>query len=301
MTTQLMPRLHVGDGWKAGAVTLFPVWVEGPAVRGMSVVTGGVEVAERDGVPVVGELVLHNTSDRPALLFEGELLEGGWQHRVLNADLLLEAGQAQVAEVSCVEQGRWSGTARHGRRARLASGTVRLGLRGHPSGRQSEVWRRVSRFEPALGPTATFSLADHLDRVGSGADGAGRPMGRSHATEVPVHPLPGQRGVIVGLGGRPAWMEILPTARVLAVYWTALVDAALLDGQLAPRRSTPGRAARDFAAACRFVPLEHAGLAGAAIAVAGARGTLSARGVAFEQQLLHVLTFDCGHAIWEDS
>ncbi len=301
MTTQMMPRLHVGDGWRAGTLTLFPVWVEGPTVHGLSVGTGGVEVAERDGAPVVGELVLSNTSDRPVLLFEGELLEGGWQHRVLNADLLLGVGKAQVAEVSCVEQGRWSGTARHARRARLASGSVRLGLRGHPSGRQSDVWRRVSRFEPALGPTPTFSLADHLDRVGSGTDAAGHPMGRGDASHVPTRPLSGQRGVIVGLGGRPAWLEILPTARALAEYWTALVDAALLDGQLAIRRATPGQAARDFAATCRSLPLGRVGLAGAAIAVAGSRGSLTARGVAAAQaQLLHVLAFDRDHRVWED-
>ena len=116
MTTQTMPRMHVGDGWRAGALTLFPLWLKGPAVPGLSVGVGGIEVAERDGAPVVGELVVRNTSPKTALLLEGEVLEGGWQHRVLNADLLLEAGQAHVTEVSCIEQGRWSGANTHGRR-----------------------------------------------------------------------------------------------------------------------------------------------------------------------------------------
>lgn len=136
MTTLRMPRLHVGDGWKAGSVTLFPVWVQGPTVSGLSVATDSVEVGEREAAPVVGELVLRNTSARPVLLFEGELLEGGWQHRVLNTDVLLGVGQAHVAAVSCVEQGRWQGSGRHGRRARLAAGSVRLGLRDPSPDRQ---------------------------------------------------------------------------------------------------------------------------------------------------------------------
>jgi len=302
MTTLRMPWLHVGDGWRTGSVTLFPVWAEGPTVSGLSVAADGVEVAEREAAPVVAELVLRNTSTRPVLLFEGELLEGGWQHRVLNTDVLLAAGQAHVAAVSCVEQGRWKGSTRHGRRARLASGTVRLGLRDPSPGRQGEVWRRVSRFEPVLGPTETFSLAEHLDRVAAGRDAAGRPVGRSHAHHLPEHPLSGQRGVIVALGGRPAWLELMPTPRALATFWTAILDAALLDGQLAPRRSTPGQAARDFAAATRVLALHPAGIAGDGPALTGTAGSLTARGIGTNTgQLLHTLTFDTDHRLWEDS
>ena len=62
---------------------------------------------------------LHLDAERPdhrlpraivaSLLLEGEMLEGGWQHRVLDCDLLLDAGGSYVAPVSCVEHGRWHG------------------------------------------------------------------------------------------------------------------------------------------------------------------------------------------------
>jgi len=69
-------------------------------------VTARVSVAERAGSPVVGELIVTNEGARPVLLLEGELLEGGWQHRTLVHDLLLAPGSSRVVEVACVEHGR---------------------------------------------------------------------------------------------------------------------------------------------------------------------------------------------------
>jgi hypothetical protein len=40
-----------------------------------------IKVAEREPHPVVSELVLTNAGSQPALLVEGELLEGGWRRR----------------------------------------------------------------------------------------------------------------------------------------------------------------------------------------------------------------------------
>ena len=52
-------------------------------------------------------------SDRPvregAVLVSGELSECGWQHRALDHDVLLVAGQRLVASVSCADAGRWQG------------------------------------------------------------------------------------------------------------------------------------------------------------------------------------------------
>jgi len=93
----MVPQVHVGCGVYASGVTVFPVW---PAVRGARGVDTGVRArvgaAERAGSPVVGELVLTNEGPRPALLLEGELLEGGWQHRSVVQDLVLAPGSSRV-------------------------------------------------------------------------------------------------------------------------------------------------------------------------------------------------------------
>lgn len=302
MTIRNLPRLHVGIGWRASGLTLFPVWAEMPVNDLIVVNAADVEVHERTGSPTVGELVLHNTGNHPALLLEGELLEGGWQNRVLNKDLLLEPGDTQMAPVTCVEQGRWAGSARHVGRARMAPGNVRVGLRHGDSHRQQDVWRRVSRYEPTLGPTRTTSLSEHLDRVHSGRDGAGRPVGRARRSDIPTRPLPGQVGVIGALSGRPAWLEIFPSPEALADFWNGLVDAAHLDAHSAFNALCPGQAARDFAVYCRGLRLRPGEYAGAGQAFDGRGHGVDVRGISSpEGHLLHALAVDTDHRLWEEA
>lgn len=117
--------LHLGRPVHRGALTLFPVW-NGRAVggRGYDAISA-VAVAERAGSPVVGQLVVTNGGSRPALLVEGELLEGGQQHRVVSRSTLLAAGGSSVLDVRCVEAGRWAGQQTHTRSGQRAPLDVR--------------------------------------------------------------------------------------------------------------------------------------------------------------------------------
>src|SRR6185503_19519780 len=122
MNVLMMPTLHVGQGSHLGGLSVFPVWTDAPVVAGLDTGRSArVQVAEREGSPVVGELVLKNTGAKPALLVAGELFEGGWQHRALNHDVLLVAGQQLVTSVSCVEVGRWQGGTAQVRASRRAA------------------------------------------------------------------------------------------------------------------------------------------------------------------------------------
>ena len=98
--------LHLGRPLTRGALTVFPAW-NGQAVPAPSYDLSGstVSVHERAGSPVVGELVVTNSGRLPALVLEGELLEGGQQHRVASQSVLVGAGQSQVIAVRCVERG----------------------------------------------------------------------------------------------------------------------------------------------------------------------------------------------------
>src|SRR3954453_14534673 len=206
-----IPTLHVGQGTHLGAVTVFPVWTDGGELRGLDTGTAAqVEVAEREGAPVVGELVLTNRGSGPALLLGGELLEGGWQHRALNHDVVLLPGQKMVASVSCVEQGRWHGGAGQIRRARRASVMVRSAQAMPSDGhRQQQVWERVARYDAAYGASATASYVDHLDRRGAlAATSVADPDARLARRLLGVRALAGQRGVLIGLGGQPAFLEL---------------------------------------------------------------------------------------------
>ena len=228
------PALHVGRAIEVGAVTLFPVWTDAPGVRGVQTGTAAsVAVTELVDGATVGALVVENLGAKPVLLLEGELLEGGWQTRVLVRDVILAPRETRAVEVACVEQNRWAGATVHDRRGRSATNSVKAALR--TTDRQARVWDDVRRFEAALGVTATSSLADHLDRV---------------PPAVVPRPLPGQSGVIVGVAGQPIALELFGSRSALAAQLPGIVEAATLEAMMHPRAErVPARRVRRFAQA----------------------------------------------------
>lgn len=290
-----LPQLHVGHGSHHGALSIFPVWVDAPRLTGLDWKANSIRTAEREGSPVVGELVLHNSTSRPVVALEGDLLKGGWQDRMLAASLLLEPFEARVVEALCVEHGRWGGRssqnqATHESRGRRSALSVRHGnLRGVDQ--QGEVWRRIGRYENAFGATASSSMLDHLDRSDS----------------IDAHQLEGQRGVIVGIGSRVVGAEIFGNSTGLRTRWQGVLDAAALDARLAPRRRTSAHDARVFARHLQGMTLEDGGDAGLARAVRSQEGRLRASGIVQTNastatpSIIHLTAFDDAHPLLENA
>jgi hypothetical protein len=93
----------------------------------------------------------------------------------------------------------------------------------------------VRRFETVTGPTASGSLADHLDRV---------------TTPILPRLLDGQNGLIIGVAGRPVALELFGSRTGLKAHLSGIVDAALLEAALrGPPERVPARRARRFARA----------------------------------------------------
>jgi hypothetical protein len=257
MNLLMMPTLHVGQGMHLAGLSVFPVWTDAPVVSGLDTgLAARVQVAEREGSAVVGELVLKNEGGKPALLVAGELFEGCWQHRALNHGILLMAGQQQVASVSCVESGRWHGATAHVRRSRRASMMVRSAQTlAEADDRQGQVWQRVSRYDNAFGASPTASYVDHLNRRAAHPEGAnGRPRGAQEAKAAEpaagiknIRALSGQRGVLIGLGGQPAFVELFASPTGLLRHLPGPLEAAAIDAALLPAEPTPGRRARRLA------------------------------------------------------
>lgn len=306
MKLMMMPRLHVGQGTHLGGLSVFPVWSDGPVVSGLDTGrTARVQVAEREGSPVVGELVLKNQGAKPALLVAGELFEGGWQHRALNHDILLLAGQQLVASVSCVEHGRWHGATAQVRRSRRASMMVRSAqtiAEGYD--RQDQVWERVSRYDDAFGASPTGSYVDHLDRMDvpcEDFDDGQVPVLAQQAELTAgiksIRALLGQRGVLIGLGGQPAFLELFASTSGLRRHLPGLLKAAAIDAALLPTEATPGRRARRFAGALAKAPLgDQLGAdAGAGHALAARSPRHDIRGLGWADRLLHATVFNPRH------
>jgi hypothetical protein len=305
MNLLMMPTLHVGHGTHLGGLSVFPIWTDASIVSGLDTgSTARVQVDEREGSPVVGELVLRNEGAKPALLVAGELFEGGWQHRALNHDILLVPGQHLVASVSCVEHGRWHGATAQVRRSRRASMMIRSAQTIADEGeRQGQVWERASRYDTAFGASATSSYVDHLNRRAApevSDDGQVQEPELTAAIKG-IRALLGQRGVLIGLGGQPAFVELFASASGLRRHLRGLLEAAAIDAALMPIEPTPGRRARRFAGKLTKAPMgDQLGAdAGSGHALASRSPYHEIRGIGWNDHLLHATVFNRRHHLME--
>ena len=308
-----VPDLHVGHGLYDGALTLFPIWTPGPDPEHRGYTMTDYSAGERDLGPSVPNLTLRATGTLPALVLEGTVLEGGWQHRVLLHSVLMAPGEPLDVDVACVEAGRWHGGAGHRAGRRRAPTAVRgaaYGLRPEDAGRQrpaearrsdqADVWRRVRYYERTYGPSATSSLVDLSER----AEQATATVRRGRRRDVPenpvapVVPLPGQRGVIVGVAGHPLLLELFDDTRSLAEQWEAIIAAARLDAGTVPAARVPNRRARAFIARITGAatrPVARQGLADEVIAED--LSLYSARGIAQGGHLLYLSAVNTRHQL----
>lgn len=235
-----LPQLHVGFGTQCGPATFFPVWADAPATVGLDTGKDTRLAVSELPLPQVSRLVVTNQGAKPVLLTEGSLLEGGQQHRINTRTTLIGSGETQGIDVLCVEEGRWHGSPLHRNTGRRAPMHIQASLHSAATHQQSEVWRRVQRFEGVRTSSATRSLVDHLD--------APRPTGFR-----PPNLIEGQRGVIIGFGGQILALELFGSAALFGSRYTALMDSVLLDLALlggsvsrSAHVAVAAQAARDF-------------------------------------------------------
>jgi hypothetical protein len=286
-------------------LTLFPVWADGGAATGLDWDLGAVDVGEHDGGGQVNSLAAVNSGAKPVVLLEGDLLEGGWQTRMIARSAILGPHEAANLEALCVEQGRWESGGNRGHRAagRRVSTSLRAARdRAYRRGAdpQHEVWHGIaSRYETSV-RTATSSFADHLDRVA-------RERRRRTERLLPSKPLAGQRGVIIGVGGRVLGMELLATPTALAKRWTGIIEAARFDAESAPEAVTLGQQARDFAVNVEYAHLNVACESPSVLALAGEQRSLHLSGIAMPEpecsidgafwRIVHLAAYDQAHPL----
>ena len=232
-----MNQMHVGRGVTRGAMTVFPIWADQAGWSRYTTSSKTLDVSEKDHGPQVGQLMVGNHGDKPVLVLEGQLFEGGLQHRMATESVMVGVHQRMPVDVACVEQGRWEGSRRQSSRGRRATPYVRDAIRGGADV-QSTVWSRVAEHTVGA-PNPTGSFVRHLDE-----------------TTVDItdyRPLPGQVGVLVGLGGQPYVAEVFDSSLSLRREFKAIVEAAARDARFAPAVATPGRRARRFMARAEAV------------------------------------------------
>lgn len=275
--------IHVGRPIHVhgGALSLFPLW-NGRAVSkpGYVLAPGVVEVAEREGAPVVGQLVVTNPGAEPALVPEGSMLAGGHQDRVANRSLLVPAGQSDVIDVSCTQMGRWGGGTRTHRALR---GRAPMEVRAAARRGQGEVWQSIRGIGDRFGHDGTGSLRYAARQADA----------RAAALVADLRPLPAQSGVLVALSGQPVMLELADSPRTFSRLFGPLVRAAALDALHASSdEPTPGRRARRFVERVQAAQLVARGQAGAGTAITARSPYVDVRGVLWQDRSVHTVAFN---------
>jgi hypothetical protein len=236
--------LHVGHGTTVGSLTLFPLWQDrtSTGARRYDTSSDSLQIGEAEGGPSVPQLVATNTGAKPVLVLDGQLFEAGWQHRMATRSTLVQTGARALLDVACVEQHRWGGDQAQMTRGRRATTFVRTGY--DEVGQQSEVWSRVQRYGS---DSATGSLADRLSA----------PDEQASWMLERVRPLPGQTGIVVGIGGQPLALEAFDHPQTLHEQFEPIVRAACLDALGRPALPTPGRRARRLVERLEKIKLDH--------------------------------------------
>ena len=293
-----LPRIHVGAPISRGPLTLFPLWTEHPEDDAGYLTGPQAEVAKALSIDeleqaAVPQLLAKNGGTTPVLLLEGELLAGGLQTRVLNLSVLVPAMQALPIPVACVEAGRW-GDRRHSRRGATHSPPT---LRRHKTASvnrskaygarhadQGAVWESVAGYEQALAaPSMTSSYADVVDARRTDVASLTRDL----------RPLPGQRGVLVGVGGTVRGLELFDRAATFADYFDSVIAGYAMEALTAEPIATSASKARAFIRRLASAPWQYTDAVGLGREIVIDDQGLTGSGLAWdaERPPVHVAAF----------
>src|SRR5262249_15075154 len=108
-------RLQLAGLQRLGGLELWPLLhpdalAEPDLPAAHALAAGLVDVREKDG-GTVQELLVTSHAGRPVILFEGEILLGAKQNRMVAHTVVIAPGTTVVVPVGCVERGRWRWTA----------------------------------------------------------------------------------------------------------------------------------------------------------------------------------------------
>lgn len=248
-----LPNLHVGQGQQYGRLTWFPVWTDAAVAerKYVGANASNLKISELP-TPTVGAVVAENLSDDDILLFEGMILEAGWQHRSLTRSVLVPKRSKLELPVVCVERSRWGGAGEQKIGSRVAPIRVKRAMRGivrdqhgfaaQAGPDQGSVWSEVSQYAARHNiSAANESMVDLDDKMNQ------RNQRLPHLA--PAEALLGQRGVIVAALGKPIALELFDHPDTLAERLDSILQGYQLDVADKDYVETRGQAARDFAVA----------------------------------------------------
>lgn len=186
---------------------------------------GAIEVLDTGKVEI---LRMRNNSGQKVLGIDGQEVRGGYQNRVLNFSVLLQAQSDTVVNSLCVEQGRWTGSDKRFMAGGIAYPTVRTliarqSFGGERVDLQRSVWASIQEsFATLRSASATMSMADLYGSVEEDIQSlAGR-----------ISLEANQAGTAVLMGGRFFCLDVFGTPQLFSEYFPLLARSYALDSLL---------------------------------------------------------------------
>lgn len=242
--------LDYGDPISFHNITLIPVMSAetGPFQRYTLLETGlakkTLHIRELNGQSdeaTVAEVEVKNAGEQPVFLLGGEMILGGKQDRIIQADTVVpKDGKWHKVAVFCVEQGRWNGQ----KMQFAASGAVaHLRLQeAAMTGRQDRVWAEVARKNAEQGTsneTETYRRTIQNAKV--------RRQIASHRSELekllPSRPI---SGMIFAVNGEIQVADLMGNPPLFADLKEKLLSAYILEAlehQVDPKAPKLGKKA----------------------------------------------------------
>ena len=198
------------------------------------------EVSEGGSVP---NLKVTNKGAKPVLLLDGEEVAGAKQNRVLNTTILVGGKSEVVIPVSCTEQGRWnyasaeffeSGNFMSPNLRMVKNRSVNISYAASHEARsdQGAVWNGIHEMSRDAGaPSQTGAMRDVYEKRAAELDDDIKAFAC----------LPGQKGLIVFIGGEAVGFDCLSRDNAFAGLFPKLVKSYAMEAWLAGRKK--GKAA----------------------------------------------------------
>lgn len=257
-------KMHIGDVQSIGPLGVWPIRAEGLSHAHFKVppFTDDLKFSETQGQvgPSVSRIEVENMSDEDFLIPAGWLVGSELlQVRSFNNAELIPAGSSVLADVSCVEQGRWSHGANRVDAGRAPLSVIVAGSefdnqssswRLSQERRQSKVWAQVSKHESRSGPRPTNSLEQIMRE-----DSQNVPHVRRILSEVDksLQTLELQNGAVISLEGEPLLLELYSESKGLRHILSQTLSSLAFDVQQFESRPMPSQKVKSF--------LEQLGLA----------------------------------------
>jgi hypothetical protein len=246
--TALLAGVRVGSPMRYENLTVFPLFVAGPAGRQYlpldeAIQSGQVRVEEK-GKGEVNTVRVRNAGKSYVFGIAGEIVSGAKQDRMLQDDLLLPPGSGWLdVPVYCTEHGRWAGASlEFGAKGQVVAGRVRERAAKSPS--QADVWDEVEQSRSALNvrsATGAFAGVYEEPAVQRRVDEYARRF-----DQLP-EAASGAAGVLVAVGSRIVCVDLFGSPALFRRMWPKLLRSYVID---AVSQSADGsmteRRAREF-------------------------------------------------------